>query len=716
MGRGGPGQAPVPKRQSALGTLYVNELRMVLRDRRTIVMSIVVPLMVMPLMLFGSHWSQQKRQRTLAETTYAYAITGSEAGAVRALIDATRARASLDAGRSGTPFRFAEVEVKAPSAALEKGDIAFYVEGRAGDDARREAERERAAAKGRARPGDSPDRQSAGTDDVESPRPGAPSIRIVFRADRDVSLSGSGKMRDALRETRRARRADLLAGHGFPVDPARVGAVAENDVATQGQVAGLALGRLLTLMLLVFILSGGAVVATDSLAGEKERGTLETLLTTSASRAEIIAAKHLVILTMSLLVTVIQVTNFLVYVGFRLIPASAHFAAAVPPQVALLLLILYLPVAALASSVLLLMSGYARTYKEAQLYFFPVFLLGIIPTLAPFLPGLALRSAIVMVPVANLSVAVKEVLTGTFDWPMIALAWIVTASAALWTSRLAVRTLTTEKLITTGETDAADLAGGPALFPRHVLRWFAVMWALLFAFALNMPPETDIRVQLLVNEIGLFFGAAVLMIRHYELDVRAVLALRPVKPAVWFAVVVAAPAGLVAGVGVFKLANLFVPVPPRLLEAFGQQLLSENIPLWQAVALLSVLPAVFEEIAFRGALLHGLRTRLHPAALALVVGLIFGLFHVTLFRIAPTAFLGVALAAVTLLTGSIFPAMLWHALNNVAGLLLGRTSFPLDNAGWGVYLAAAAILGAAFWIVYRNRTPYPGLRPWTRRN
>jgi sodium transport system permease protein len=480
-------------------------------------------------------------------------------------------------------------------------------------------------------------------------------------------------MRDALRETRRLRRAELLTGRGFPVDPATVGAVTESSVATVGQVAGLAV-----------------------------------------SRVEIVAAKHLVILTMALVITVIQVTNFLVYVGFKLIPVSAGFSAAVPPQVAVLLLVLYLPVAALASSVLLLMSGYARTYKEAQLYFFPVFLVGIIPTLAPFLPGLTLRSAIVIVPVANMSVAVKEVLIGHFDWPMIALAWVVTAMAALWTSRLAVRTLSTEKLITASESDGVDLRGGPALFPRHVLRWFAVMWAALFAIAMNMPPDADIRVQVLVNIIGLFLGATVLMIRHYKLDVRHVLALRPVKPVVWFAVVVAAPAGLVAGVGVFKLANLFVPVPPRLLESFGQQLLPDYIPLWQTVAMIAILPGIFEEITFRGALLHGLRSRMHPALLALVVGLIFGLFHVALFRIAPTAFLGVMLAAVTLLTGSIFPAMLWHALNNGIALLLGQVNMPLDKAEWGVHLAGAAILAAAFWIVYRNRTPYPGLRPWSR--
>ncbi len=699
---------------SAVGALYVNELRMVLRDRRTIVVSIVLPLLVMPLILFGSHWSQQRRERTLAGTTYAYAVTGSEAGAVRSLVGSIAPRAPRGTAGGGGGFRFREVEVKSPGGALEKGDIAFYLEGRRAEDARRDAERKTAAVKGPATSGGAAEQTPTDTGGPEVPRPGAPSVRIVFRADRDLSASGAAKMRDALREVRQARRDELLTDRGFPVNPAQVGAVVDRDVATVGQVAGLTLGRLLTIMLLMFIMSGGAVVATDSLAGEKERGTLETLLTSAASRIEIITAKHLVILSVALVITVIQVMNFLVYVSLKLIPVSAGFAAAVPPHVALLLLVLYLPVAALASSVLLLVSGYARSYKEAQLYFFPVFLLGMVPALAPFLPGVTLRSAIVVVPVANLSVAVKEVLIGEFDWPMIVAAWVVTAMAALWTSRLAVRTLSTEKLITASEADSADLRGGPALFPRHVLRWFAVMWALVFVIALNMPGDADIRVQVLINVVGIFFGGTVLMIRRYRLDYRQVLALRPVKPAVWLAVLVAAPAGLVTGVGVFKLASLVLPVSPQMLESFGQQLMPEKVPLWQIVPLLTVLPGIFEEIAFRGALLHGLRGRLHPAALAVVVGLVFGFFHVSLFRIAPTAFLGVLLAAITLLTGSIFPAMVWHALNNATGLLLGHFELPIDKAGWGVFLAGAAILTAAFWIVYRNRTPYPGLRPWRK--
>ena len=107
---------------------------------------------------------------------------------------------------------------------------------------------------------------------------------------------------------------------------------------------------------------------------------------------------------------------------------------------------------------ILLLSRVSRSYKEAQLYFFPVFILGLVPALAAMLP-IPLRSAVVVVPIANLSVAVKEVLIGTFDWPMIVLAWVVTAGAASWISRVGVRVLSSERLITVSETDAVQFMG-----------------------------------------------------------------------------------------------------------------------------------------------------------------------------------------------------------------------------------------------------------------
>ena len=699
--------------RATVATLFASELRTVLRDRRTVIMSIVLPLLIMPLMLYASRWTEQRRQHKLEQTIYSYAVVGSRADAARAALAAAPPAGDSKGGEKAPAFRFKEVVSADPAAALVKSDVHFYLEAVTGEEAAAKAEGEAKGA-GDGETGSTVAEENAedSGEGGEKPIPGVPSVTIVFRADRDVSGEGARRMGDLLQSSRRGMRLVTLRERGLRVQAEDIAAVAESNAASAAQVTGLQLGRYVTLFLLMFVLSGGAVVATDTLAGEKERGTLETLLTTAVSRREVIVAKHLLILSVALMITVIQVANLLVYIGFRLIPAPANFAAVIPPGRALLLLVLFLPVIALASSVLLLVSGYAKTYKEAQLYFFPVFLLGMLPALAPMLPGVRLRSAIVLVPIANLAVAVKEVLVGVPDWPMIAVAWAVTAGAAFWVGWLAERTLSTERLITASDVSPEEARGGPALFPRHVLRWFAAIWAILFAVALNMGEDADIRAQLAFNLGVLFLGGSLLMIRRYRLDRVQALALRAPRPAVWLAVLVGAPAGGLTATGIFVLANLVIPVPRQMIEAFGQALLPDSIPFWQVLMLFSIAPGICEEVAFRGVLLHGLRSRFHPAVLALVAGAIFGVFHVTLFRIVPTAFLGVLLAAVVLLTGSIFPAMLWHALNNVLGLLAGHYGWALHELGAGLYLAAAAVLALAFWIIYRNRTPYPGLRPW----
>jgi sodium transport system permease protein len=517
-----------------------------------------------------------------------------------------------------------------------------------------------------------------------------------------------------LREERLAGREALLEAHGFPLRPTELATINEINVATEGQVAGLMLGRFLTLFLLLFLLPSAAVVATDSLAGEKERGTLETLLTTAAGRVEIIAAKHLVILAVTLGITLIQAANLLVYVGFALIPLPAGLAAAVTPGVALLLAVIYLPVAALVAGVLLVTSGYARSYKEAQLYFLPVFLLGMVPAMAPFLPGIPFRSIIVLVPVANVAVAAREILTGSLDWPMIVVSWLVTAGAALWILDWGVRFLAVEKLVTGSDRDAADATGGPALFQRHVLRWFAVLWAALIIVSGYYPPSTDLRAQIVINLLVLFLGASLFLMWRYRLDPRTTLALRAPRPMVWLAVLLGVPGGMLTGIGLFRLADLFIPIPPELMEAFSQALLPDAIPFWQLLVFLAVIPGIVEEITFRGVLLHGLHRRLHPFVLVLVVGAIFGLFHGSLFRILPTGFLGVLFAAVTLLTGSLFPAILWHVLHNGLSVVAGHAELPLDSLDPAIHLMGTGILAAALWILWRHRTPYPGLRPWRR--
>jgi sodium transport system permease protein len=695
--------------------IFGNERKMLLRDRRAIIVAVVLPLLIWPVMFYAMKRTSENREKNLAATVYKYAVTGSQAGQVRKLITRGAAAAAQQKSEKGADnnladFKLQEVRVPDPAAALKAAEIHFYLEGLSGPEAdalpRKSEPSFREADAGASGPRTS---DQAGT--PPSRLPGVPLVRIIFQGDRDASQGGSSRMRELLLRARRLERDEFLLQHGLSIIPEQLMPVKETSIASAAQVTGSYLGRFLTLYLMIFLLTGGSLVALDSIAGEKERGSLETLLTTAARRSEIVAAKQLIIVAVALVITVIQIGNILAYVTFKLIKLPADWVIEAPPATIAILLMLFIPLAAFTASILLMLSAYAKSYKEAQLYFFPVYLLSWVPALAAVLPGISLRSAIALVPVANVSVAVREIMVGKFDWPMLACVLVVMSLAAAWAVRASASLLSKESLITAGEADAADAAGGPALFPKHVLRWYALMGVALFAVALNVPQLSTFRAQLLFNELVLFLGIPLLMIRRYRLHFREALALRPVRPLVWLAVLLAIPAGNMTAVGVFRLANLVFPVPQRMLEQFGRDLMPEGIGMWQLILFVAILPGICEEVAFRGTLLYGLRRRFRPLPLALCVGLIFGFFHVALFRIIPTAFMGVMLTAVALLTGSIFPGMLLHAGNNALSLWLGKMEISAGNLAWWWYPAAAAVLALAFYILYRVRTPYPGLRP-----
>jgi membrane protease YdiL (CAAX protease family) len=271
--------------------------------------------------------------------------------------------------------------------------------------------------------------------------------------------------------------------------------------------------------------------------------------------------------------------------------------------------------------------------------------------------------------------------------------------------------LSTERLVTSIEKDSIQHAGGTALLGRRVLPWFIILWAVLLIVG-GYIGDLDLRLQVFINVVVLIFGTSFIMVRWHHVKPKDAFALRLPKPEVWFGLLVAAPCGILAGTGLFRLMSFVFPVPQEVIEAFSEALLPPGIPLWQVLLFLAVLPGVMEELAFRGALLHGLHRRLHPVALALVVGTLFGLFHGALFRVAPTAFLGVLLAVVTMLTGSIFPAMLWHVMNNTLALLAEILQLPVAELEPGWYFLGTLGLAAGLWIIWRHRTPYPGLRAW----
>jgi sodium transport system permease protein len=695
-----------------LATLFRYEIKRLLRDTRMILIAVVAPLVLFPFIIFVMRMVERTEERRLVETVYEYALVGDEAEWGREIVAAALELEANDPDTSRAPVRFEEQQVVDADSLLIASGIHLVVEALSPNAYARIRAQEAAA--------DSSDAEEDTAEDIEVEETEEedafselPTLRLRYRAQSDFSRNASDRLSARIVELRSQLRDSLYRSRGFPIMLEQIAFVETENTASAEKEGGALLGLALTPFLLLLMLTGGSIMAVDAISGEKERGTLETLLTTAAARSDIVKAKLLGIIAVGIAVAVINILNLLVYVVLGVVDLPENFAVALSAVDLVLLLVLFLPLTVLISSSLLLLSGYAKSYKEYQIYFFPLFLVFLVPSLAGMLPGMELRSVIALVPIAGIGVAVREIMVAQYDWLFLMLAFASTGGAAVWAARLTERTLSTERLISQSDLDEADLVGGPALFPRHVLRWFGVMWVIFLIVSLWFGEDLGVRGQILVNLVFIFLGGSLLMVRRYGLDPRTAFALRPVHPLVWLAVLIGAPAGYIVGIGLAGLVNTYVfPVPQNVLEAFGDTLLGDEMPLWQLLFFLTIMPGILEELAFRGVLLHGLRKMLGPVGICLLVGAIFGIFHVSLFRLVPTAYLGMIFAAVVLLTGSIFPVMLWHFANNAIGLVPAHMGWVTEDTvvpWWGYALGLLGLL-ISFGIIWMVRTPYPDLK------
>ncbi len=681
------------------GTLLRNELRMVLRDTRTVLIAVVAPLVLFPLMIFALNWVEERETQRLETQTYAFAVVGERADFVEGVIlealtlEATRPASVVDgvgapadngepgAGPTISAANFERMDAADVDAALQAGDLHLLVVGRDAEPA-------------------------------DSLASGVPVIELRYRANSDFSRSARARMEERLLAVRAEMRDSVFRAAGFPVDLDQVAVLESENVASAAKEAGSLLGGALVPFLILLMLSGGSIVAADSISGEKERGTLETLLTTASSRQDIVHAKLGAIMAVGLAVGMVNIANIGVYIGLGVIDLPENFQVAIGLDTLLILLMLVVPLIVMVAASLLLLSGIAKSYQEYQIYFLPLFLVFLLPSFAAFLPGVELRSVIALVPISGLAVATRALLMGDWHFVWGALAFASTAAAGWVLLRRTEATLSNERLITSAGADEAEFRGGAALFPREVLRWFVGFWVLFFVVNLWFGEDLGVRGQVVVNLGVIFLGGSILLLRRYELDAKETLKLHRPHWRNWVAVLVGAPSVLVLGIGLFEVVNRYVfPVPESMLESFGQSLVAD-IPLWQMVFFIAVMPGVLEEIAFRGVLFSGLRKRFSSTWAPVVLSaLVFSVFRVSLFRFAPTFFIGVVLAVVVLRTGSIFPAMLWHFLNNFLAVVPQEAGWIVIDQSEGLPVAwyLMALAGGVGRFVLMQRRP--GRRP-----
>ncbi|QIZ76835.1 ABC transporter permease subunit [Ferrimonas lipolytica] len=209
-----------------------------------------------------------------------------------------------------------------------------------------------------------------------------------------------------------------LAGLIAPVTIERKGTAAEREDVGQK------IGGMLPYMLIFLCMLGAMMPALDIGAGEKERGTLETLLLTPQKRRTIILAKFAVVSCSSVAVALLTVVSGVVWLlglgqAFALEQLTEIVQAVGFVDLGLVVCLL-VPISMTLSALMLAMSIYARSYKEAQSYLAPVQFVAIVPAIIALIPGTELKGAMLWTPIVNVMIASRELVKGTLDYWLLA--------------------------------------------------------------------------------------------------------------------------------------------------------------------------------------------------------------------------------------------------------------------------------------------------------
>lgn len=192
------------------------------------------------------------------------------------------------------------------------------------------------------------------------------------------------------------------------------------STADKREDLGEKIGGLVPYLVFILCLQGAMLPATDIGAGEKERGTLETLLISPIPRNQLVLGKFFTIAFAGVTSAMITVGSLFVW-GVVMSQGMAiklltEFMGAISALDFVLMFLMLIPVVAIFSAVLLSLSIYAKSFKEAQGYMTPLVFVVIVPIIIAMLPGIKLEGIYAWIPLTNVALAIKELIKGTMDY------------------------------------------------------------------------------------------------------------------------------------------------------------------------------------------------------------------------------------------------------------------------------------------------------------
>ena len=552
---------------------------------------------------------------------------------------------------------------------------------------------------------------------------------------------------DAVLE-QRLQEASLPKSLPQPVNPIQV------DLAEDKQRSAFVWSQFFPAILVIMAVTGAFYPSVDLAAGEKERGTMETLLISPAARSEIVIGKFLTVMLFSMSTALLN----LISMGFT----SRYMASVVqdgmmdklgnlaPPSAAALvwMVVLLLPLASLFSALCLALATFARSTKEGQYYLTPLLLVTMGLTVFCLSPGVEISPLHVFLPIVGVALLLKEVLAdpgstlaltyalpvllGSIGYSLLALWWaieqfskenVLFREAERFDLRLWLQHLLRDKEATPSFVEAFCCFG-----LIMMLQFFSMQYMQKAILASSQDSTgTKILQLLLVQQVALLATPALLMGVMLTTDFRRTFRFR--MPS-WSVLSIAALLPFCLHPLVKEMMMLlepfFPPLPPDLAHRL-QMMSSDQQPLWLLLLALAVAPAVCEEIAFRGFILSGMSRSRRIGLATTLSAIAFGMMHMIPQQVFYASLMGLVLGLIAFRGGSLLPPIAFHFIFNALNVVTTRYAsnesvvttlespvvnwfFAVDAEGityrWPLLLVAA--IGATLaisWLISKRSDP-----------
>jgi sodium transport system permease protein len=572
----------------------------------------------------------------------------------------------------------------------------------------------------------------------------APEADVIGDAARDKSKIAAQRIETVIQRwklalvDRNQKSSNISAAETNPFEVKRV------DVSQPGRRRAAIWSKILPFILMIWALTGAFYPAVDLCAGEKERGTLETLLTSPAARGEIVYGKLLTVMVFSMSTAVLNLVSmtgtgsFIAMQLQKLGSGRLPLDVGPPPLMAMVWLMLALaPISALFSALSLAIAAFARSSKEGHYYLLPLLMLSLPLMMLSIFPGAELDLGFALIPLSGLLLLLRTLIEGQY-WDALRYSIPVVGVTVLccWLAiRWAIDQFNNESVMF-----RESERFGVGLWVRHLLRdredlpsvgealfCGAMLLVIRFFFSLVAPPATSWSVLATTTLTMLLMVAALPCLMAIMLTKRPGKTLLLCRPSFWTTVPMV---GLLAGAlhPLLLLLNegirFLYPINPeavvKLREIEGMFI---SAPLWQALLVIALAPAICEELAFRGFILSGLRRMGHKWGAILLTSALFGLAHGILQQSIGAAVIGAVIGYVAVKTGSLLPGAIYHAVHNGLSVVIGRVTPEMVDARpllrlilergsepgellyrWQAVAVAAVVAAAIIW--WLKRLPY----------